>query len=1163
MKKFLLLSFLCFAAKVSAQVGISNTDPKAQLDISASNPATPANTDGILIPRVSAFPAANPAAAQNGMMVFLTTAAGNNQPGFYYWDNATTSWIGVGSNTANQWSLNGNAGTSSATHFIGTTDGQEVIFKMNNFRSGRIGLTGTFFGNRAGILNTGGNENTFFGAFAGQATTVGPSNTYVGYVSGGSNTTGEENVFVGKLAGGLSATGSRNVFLGVNAGRLNSGEGSVIIGNFAGANVSSSGNRNTLLGVSTVMNSGLTNATAIGADASVSASNSLVLGSIAGVNSATSSVNVGIGTAAPLDRLHVVGNLRMVDGNQAAGKVLTSDANGTATWQNASANAWGMTGNAGTSPATNFIGTIDNQDVVFKRNNVKSGLLNLNNTAFGVNALTAVTTGNNTAFGFNALQVSTAGLNAAFGSKALQATTTGNQNTALGTEAMSSNTIGSNNVAVGYEAMMFNTVARNNIAIGNLALFNQSFANGNVAFDSDNIAIGFGAMAQNQPTATTNGVNNLAIGTRAMSANTIGTGNVAVGNNALQGNTVSSENTAIGFEALKTLSFSNGNTAYASNNTAIGYQSMMNTQPTTSLEGDANVAVGARTLRANTTGSFNVALGSSALESNTDAVGNTAVGYLSLNENTTGGNNTAVGGFTLANNISGNNNVGLGSNVLAFNERGNGNVAIGFAAMQSNRSSGSNVAIGNLALQGQAFTNGNTSFLGYNVAIGERALQGNSPTASTNGNHNTAVGYFSLIGNTTGIKNTALGSEANVSSGTLNNATAIGANAFVGASNSLVLGSINGINSATSSVNVGIGTTTPLAPLDIVSDNVNTGSLVRGNLNVMSGVAGNTDVGAALTLGGYRDAAATEFRVFGSVEGRKSNASSGSSDGYLQFKTNDSGTLVEQMRIIETGNVGIGTTAPDARLEIVSANVVPSPSQQGIVGILSSTNQAIDVGGSLTLGGRTTNASTVTQSFASVEGRKSSSTSGISSGYMAFKTNNNVGMVERMRITAVGDVGIGTAVPGGQFQLSLDEGRKPGTNTWTVPSDARLKNVSGNYEKGLNEISRLRPIRYHYKDVGEKKFEQKVLNEEFAGFLAQEVRQVFPEAVGTDPDGYLNFNMHSILVASVNAIRELNDKNAQLETVLQSQSEHVERLEKELRQQKQLLQAILEKLPEN
>jgi len=43
--------------------------------------------------------------------------------------------------------------------------------------------------------------------------------------------------------------------------------------------------------------------------------------------------NVGIGTSGPSARLHVVGDLRIQDGTQAAGRVLTSDALGNASWQ--------------------------------------------------------------------------------------------------------------------------------------------------------------------------------------------------------------------------------------------------------------------------------------------------------------------------------------------------------------------------------------------------------------------------------------------------------------------------------------------------------------------------------------------------------------------------------------------------------------------------------------------------------------------------------------------------------------------------------------------------------------------------------------------------------------------------------------------------------------
>jgi hypothetical protein len=44
--------------------------------------------------------------------------------------------------------------------------------------------------------------------------------------------------------------------------------------------------------------------------------------------------NVGIGETSPSSELHVAGNITQVDGSQADGYVLTSDANGTGTWAN-------------------------------------------------------------------------------------------------------------------------------------------------------------------------------------------------------------------------------------------------------------------------------------------------------------------------------------------------------------------------------------------------------------------------------------------------------------------------------------------------------------------------------------------------------------------------------------------------------------------------------------------------------------------------------------------------------------------------------------------------------------------------------------------------------------------------------------------------------------
>lgn len=94
---------------------------------------------------------------------------------------------------------------------------------------------------------------------------------------------------------------------------------------------------------------------------------------------------------------------------------------------------------------------------------------------------------------------------------------------------------------------------------------------------------------------------------------------------------------------------------------------------------------------------------------------------------------------------------------------------------------------------------------------------------STTGNFNTIIGSRAGRANLTGSKNTFLGYTAEAGSSTLTNATAIGANAFVEQSNSIVLGSINGVNGATATTDVGIGITQPARRLD-VNGNIRVGT---------------------------------------------------------------------------------------------------------------------------------------------------------------------------------------------------------------------------------------------------------------------------------------------------------------------------------------------------
>ena len=69
------------------------------------------------------------------------------------------------------------------------------------------------------------------------------------------------------------------------------------------------------------------------------------------------------------------------------------------------------------------------------------------------------------------------------------------------------------------------------------------------------------------------------------------------------------------------------------------------------------------------------------------------------------------------------------------------------------------------------------------------------------------------------------------------------------------------------------------------------------------------------------------------------------------------------------------------------------------------------------------------------------------------------------------------------------------TNTTVVSaSDERLKENIRNSEEGLAVINQLRPVRFDWKQ--DQSFNQGL---DQLGFIAQEVEQVFPEAVGIAP----------------------------------------------------------------
>lgn len=248
---------------------------------------------------------------------------------------------------------------------------------------------------------------------------------------------------------------------------------------------------------------------------------------------------------------------------------------------------WSLDGN--TNGALRYIGTNDNFDLPIRTNAVEwarlytSGVLGAGDqTNFNLSVgygSAAMINQENTAFGVNALS------NIATGTP-----TQGIHNTGIGSHALNANTLGSYNTAIGRETLKDNTTGEHNGAFGGHALFKN-----------------------------TTGSFNTACGVNAAYSQTTATGNVAVGEDALRLNISSSYNVAVGFEAL----YSDINDVGTGQNCAIGVNALRSCRGDYNsgigagvlqllTTGYYNVAHGYQTLKNNGGGDFNTAIGTEA-----------------------------------------------------------------------------------------------------------------------------------------------------------------------------------------------------------------------------------------------------------------------------------------------------------------------------------------------------------------------------------------------------------------------------------------------------------------------------------------------------------------------------------------------------------------------
>jgi hypothetical protein len=272
------------------------------------------------------------------------------------------------------------------------------------------------------------------------------------------------------------------------------------------------------------------------------------------VNSALSSnpLNIGIGTASPTEQLHTTAGVRFegLTADPLLTKLVVQSSTGKLFYQDA--NFWRLDGNP--IVAGNFLGSTTNVDLVFKRFNVRSGLLSNDNTSFGVAALNVSTTGSG---------------NVAFGTTSLLSNTSGYGNTAIGQTTMSQNTTGSLNVSVGRYSMYYSTTGSSNTATGSYSLYNNLSGN-------NNAATGYGSLQSN-----TTGSQNTANGMYSLQFNTAGSNNSGFGYNSLQNCVNGNNNSAVGLASLQYIVSGN-------NNTAIGYNTGLGV-----TTGNSNTIIGA------------------------------------------------------------------------------------------------------------------------------------------------------------------------------------------------------------------------------------------------------------------------------------------------------------------------------------------------------------------------------------------------------------------------------------------------------------------------------------------------------------------------------------------------------------------------------------------
>ena len=552
--------------------------------------------------------------------------------------------------------------------------------------------------------------------------------------------------------------------------------------------------------------------------------------------------------------------------------------------------------------------------------------------------------------------------------------------------------------------------------------------------------------------------------------------------------------------------------------------------------GDSNFFAGTEAGNLGLTGYSNTAIGSLSMSLNSTGYDNAAAGAHTLLVNSTGFSNSAFGANALYGNTSGSENTGTGAYSLYSNTFGYSNTASGSGAMYSNSTGYYNVAVGASALHDNTTGYGNT-------AIGVLGLNSN-----LTGTNNTAIGFSSLSSNTTGTDNIAVGINAGVYLTTGNHNIDIGHVGVAGESNTIRIGTpgtqtdiylagvIHGDGSGLANLpaNQSITNITVSGQVNLPSTSGPSSGLINQNGVPLIHTYGSNDFFAGSNAGNFVTTGYLNTGVGVAAIHSISTGFWNTAEGAFALTSNSSGygNTATGYESLYSNIAGNENTAIGLDALFSNTNGYSNTSSGAKALYLNTLGYANAASGASALYANTSGFGNTAIGYQSLSGNTSGNTNtacGMNALVANSTGNNNIGIglsAGANLTTGSGNIDIGNQGVAGESNIIRIGTSQTDTfltgvihaATYSGLSDARYKTNVRPITSALDTVCQLRGVSYNWRqdEFPNNSFD----NTRHAGFIAQELREILPDAVKADGQGFLSVAYTEVIPLLVEALKE-------------------------------------------